>query len=110
MSNPITQVTLKNGMKVMLKEIHTAPIISSWIWYRVGSADETPGKSGLAHFLEHLMFKATAGLADGEYSKTVARNGGQDTASPSLDYTNYYFRIAEDPLPEMMRMAAEPNT
>ncbi|RJP54359.1 MAG: insulinase family protein, partial [Anaerolineaceae bacterium] len=59
MKNPITHVTLKNGMQVMLKEIHTAPIISSWIWYRVGSRDEVTGKTGISHWTEHMLFKGT---------------------------------------------------
>ena len=99
--------SLKNGMRVVVLPDHRAPVITHMIWYRVGSADETPGKSGLAHFLEHLMFKATAGLADGEYSKTVARNGGQDNAGTSFDFTNYHFRVARDRLPLMMRMEAD---
>lgn len=99
--------TLKNGMRVVVLPDHRAPVITHMLWYRVGSADETKGKSGLAHFLEHLMFKATSGLADGEYSKTVARNGGQDNAGTSFDFTNYHFRIAKDRLPLMMRMEAD---
>lgn len=77
------------------------------LWYRVGSADELKGKSGLAHFLEHLMFKGTPTIPAGEYSKIVARNGGQDNASTSFDYTNYHFRVARDRLPQMMRMEAD---
>lgn len=99
--------TLKNGMRVVVLSDHRAPVITHMIWYRVGSADEQPGKSGLAHFLEHLMFKATAGQAAGEYSKTVARNGGQDNAATSFDFTNYHFRIARDRLALMMRMEAD---
>ena len=99
--------TLKNGMRVVVLPDHRAPVITHMLWYRVGSADETPGKSGLAHFLEHLMFKATSGLADGEYSKTVARNGGQDNAGTSFDFTNYHFRVAKDRLALMMRMEAD---
>lgn len=99
--------SLKNGMRVVVLPDHRAPVITHMLWYRVGSADETPGKSGLAHFLEHLMFKATSGLAAGEYSRTVARNGGQDNAGTSFDFTNYHFRVAKDRLALTMRMEAD---
>ena len=99
--------TLANGMTAVVLPDHRAPVVTHVLWYRVGSADETPGKSGLAHFLEHLMFKATDDIPAGEFSKIVARNGGQDNASTSLDYTNYYFRVAKDRLPQMMRMEAD---
>ena len=99
--------SLKNGMRVVVLPDHRAPVITHMLWYRVGSADETAGKSGLAHFLEHLMFKATTDQAAGEYSKTVARNGGQDNAGTSFDFTNYHFRIAKDRLALMMRMEAD---
>ena len=99
--------TLSNGMRAVVLPDHRAPVITHMIWYRVGSADEAPGKSGLAHFLEHLMFKATTTRAAGEYSKIVARNGGQDNAGTFYDFTNYHFRVAKDRLPLMMRMEAD---
>jgi zinc protease len=99
--------TLNNGMQVVVLPDHRAPVVTHMLWYRVGSADEVKGKSGLAHFLEHLMFKATDNIPAGEYSKIVARNGGQDNASTSFDYTNYFFRVAKDRLPLMMRMEAD---
>jgi len=98
---------LANGMKAVVLPDHRAPVVTHMLWYRVGSADEVSGKSGLAHFLEHLMFKATDKIPAGEYSKIVARNGGQDNASTSYDYTNYYFRVAKDRLPQMMEMEAD---
>jgi zinc protease len=98
---------LDNGMEVVVLPDHRAPVVTHVLWYRVGSADEVKGKSGLAHFLEHLMFKGTPSIPAGEYSKVVARNGGQDNASTSFDYTNYYFRVAKDRLPLMMRMEAD---
>ena len=98
---------LANGMKAVVLPDHRAPVVTHMIWYRVGSADEETGKSGLAHFLEHLMFKATDEIPAGEYSKIVARNGGQDNAATSFDYTNYHFRVAKDRLPLMMRMEAD---
>jgi zinc protease len=99
--------SLKNGMRVVVLPDHRAPVITHMLWYRVGSADETPGKSGLAHFFEHLMFKATTDQPADEYSKTVARNGGQANAGTSFDFTNYHFRIAKDRLALMMRMEAD---
>ena len=99
--------TLSNGMRAVVLPDHRAPVVTHMIWYRVGSADEATGKSGLAHFLEHLMFKATKTLPAGEYSKIVARNGGQDNAATWLDYTNYHFRVAKDRLAVMMRMEAD---
>lgn len=99
--------TLKNGLEVLVIPDHRAPVVTQQVWYRVGSADEQPGKSGLAHFLEHLMFKGTKKLAVGEFSHIVARNGGVDNASTSYDYTNYYERIARDRLELVMGMEAD---
>jgi zinc protease len=101
---------LANGMKAVVLPDHRAPVVTHMLWYRVGSADEEKGKSGLAHFLEHLMFKATDEIPAGEYSKIVARNGGQDNAATFFDYTNYHFRVAKDRLPLMMRMEADRMT
>ena len=83
---------LKNGMQVVAIPDHRAPVVTHMVWYRVGAADEKPGKSGIAHFLEHLMFKGTKDIAPGEFSKIVARNGGQDNAFTAQDYTGYYQR------------------
>ncbi|MFM8426005.1 MAG: M16 family metallopeptidase [Chloroflexota bacterium] len=86
----ITQVQLKNGMRVMLKEIHTAPIISSWIWYKVGSRDESTGKTGISHWTEHMMFKGTKKFPSGILDKAISREGGRWNASTSRDSTRYY--------------------
>ncbi len=94
-------------MKAVVIPDHRAPVVTHMLWYRVGSADEEPGKTGLAHFLEHLMFKATDELPAGEYMKTIARNGGQSNAATSFDFTNYHFRVAKDRLPLMMRLEAD---
>lgn len=101
------EFTLPNGLQVLVIEDHRAPVITQMVWYRVGAADEQTGKSGLAHFLEHLMFKGTKTLAVGEFSKTVARNGGQDNAFTNWDYTAYYERIARDRLELVMQMEAD---
>lgn len=104
--NP-TQFTLANGLQVVLIEDHRAPIVHHMVWYRVGAADEPPGLSGVAHYLEHLMFKGTPNVPPGEFSKTVAREGGRDNAFTSSDYTGYYQTIARDRLELVMRMEAE---
>jgi zinc protease len=101
---------LANGMEVLVIPDHRAPVVTHMVWYRVGAADETPGKTGLAHFLEHLMFKGTAKIAPGELSKTVARNGGQDNAFTNYDFTAYYQAIAKDRLPLVMEMEADRMT
>lgn len=107
--NPET-FTLANGLTVVVIANHRAPVVSHMVWYKVGAADEPPGKSGLAHFLEHLMFKATAHRPAGEFSKTVARNGGDENAFTSSDYTAYYQNIAVDRLELVMSMEADRMT
>ena len=102
--------TLDNGMEVVVLPDHRAPVVTHMVWYRVGAADEDAGKSGIAHLFEHLMFKATDEIPAGEFSKIVARNGGQDNAFTSWDYTAYYQRIAKDRLPTMMRLEANRMT
>lgn len=102
----VTDFRLDNGLEVIVVEDHRAPAVVHMVWYRVGAADEPPGQSGIAHFLEHLMFKATDELASGELSETVARNGGSDNAFTSYDYTAYFQRIAADRLELVMRMEA----
>ncbi|MBE9476150.1 MAG: insulinase family protein, partial [Proteobacteria bacterium] len=76
----VTSFALENGMQVVVIEDHRAPVVTHMVWYRVGSADESAGKSGIAHFLEHLMFKGTKTMAPGEFSKIVSANGGQENA------------------------------
>lgn len=102
-----TSFTLENGLDVVVIEDHRAPVVVQTLWYRVGAADEPPGKSGIAHFLEHLMFKGTDDLEPGEFSSVVAKNGGSDNAFTSWDYTGYYQRVAADRLELMMRMEAD---
>lgn len=104
--NPET-FTLPNGMQVVVVENHRAPVVTHMVWYKVGSADEVSGKSGIAHFLEHLMFKGTPSVPPGEFSKIVARNGGQDNAFTSYDYTGYFQNLAKDRLELVMRMEAD---
>ena len=100
----VTTFNLDNGMEVVVIEDHRAPVVVHMLWYRIGSADEPVGASGVAHFLEHLLFKATDKLESGEFSATVSANGGSDNAFTSYDYTAYFQRIAADRLELMMDM------
>lgn len=101
------EFTLENGMRVVLVENHRAPIVTHMIWFRVGAADDPIGKSGIAHFFEHLMFKGTKKIPAGEISRIIARNGGDDNAFTSYDYTAYYTNIAVDRLPLIMELEAD---
>ena len=107
LAEEVTHFTLENGMEAVVIEDHRAPVVVQMVWYRAGSADETRGKSGIAHYLEHLMFKGTDDLAPGEFSKIVSANGGSDNAFTSYDYTAYYQRIASDRLELVMKMEAD---
>ncbi|WP_420342978.1 M16 family metallopeptidase [Paenirhodobacter sp.] len=106
-ADPVSHFTLPNGLEAVVIEDHRAPVVVQMVWYRTGSADEVRGKSGIAHFLEHLMFKGTDTMAAGELSKTVSANGGSDNAFTSYDYTAYYQRIAADRLELVMKMEAD---
>lgn len=103
----VTEIRLDNGLQVVVIEDHRAPVVVHMVWYRVGSADERSGESGLAHFLEHLMFKGTKTLAPGEFSQLVAAEGGSDNAFTSYDFTAYFQRVASDRLEMVMRMEAD---
>ncbi|MEE2944061.1 MAG: pitrilysin family protein [Pseudomonadota bacterium] len=103
----VTDFVLDNGMQVVVVEDHRAPVAMHMVWYKAGSADEPPGVSGIAHFLEHLMFKGTDTLEPGEFSKVVAENGGRDNAFTSYDYTAYHQRVAADRLELMMQMESD---
>jgi len=106
----ITNFTLANGLEVVVIPDHRAPVVTHMVWYKVGSADETPGKSGLAHFLEHLMFKGTAKNPSGRFSQVVATIGGQENAFTSADYTGYFQRVPRDELKQMMEFEADRMT
>ena len=103
----VTSFTLDNGMDVVVIEDHRAPVVVHMVWYRAGAADEKAGVSGVAHFLEHLLFKGTKTMEPGEFSATVARNGGRDNAFTSYDYTAYFQRVAADRLDLMMQMESD---
>ncbi|MCE1171436.1 MAG: insulinase family protein [Azovibrio sp.] len=105
-ANPF-ETTLANGLKVVVKEDHRAPVVAHMVWYRVGSMDEVDGTSGVAHLLEHMMFKGTPKVGPGEFSKRVAAAGGRDNAFTSRDYTAYFQQIPKERLGEMMALEAD---
>lgn len=109
-SSKVDKFTLNNGLTVVVIPDHRAPIVTHMIWYKVGSADEPPGKSGIAHYLEHLMFKGTHKHPPGEFDQVVAENGGQQNAFTSYDYTGYYQKTAKEHLKLMMEYESDRMT
>jgi zinc protease len=106
----IIDFTLDNGLSVVVIPDHRAPVVTHMVWYRNGSADDPPGKSGIAHFLEHLMFKGTALHPQGEFSDVIAELGGQENAFTGNDYTAYFQRVAKEHLGVMMEFEADRMT
>ena len=102
-----TEFKLSNGMDVVVIPDHRAPVVTHMVWYKVGAADEPKGVSGIAHFLEHLMFKSTDKIAVGEFSKIISRLGGQDNAFTGQDVTSYHQRISKEQLGTVMEMEAD---
>ena len=107
---PIENFQLANGMDVVVIPDHRAPVVTHMVWYRNGSADDPAGKSGIAHFLEHLMFKGTSNHPQGEFSEIVSELGGQENAFTSQDYTAYYQRVPKEHLPVLMEFEADRMT
>ena len=103
----VSSLMLENGLQVVVIPDRRAPVVTHMIWYKAGSADEPAGKSGIAHYLEHLMFKGTKTVPGGVFSAKVAEIGGQENAFTSTDYTAYYQRVAPSALEEMMRLEAD---
>jgi len=103
----VSEFTLANGLDVVVIPDHRAPIVTHMVWYKAGSADEAPGKSGIAHFFEHLMFKGTKNHPAGEFEAAVAAIGGQQNAFTSNDYTAFYEKVPPSALKEMMRYEAD---
>lgn len=99
--------TLANGLKVVVKEDRRAPVVVSMLWYRAGSADETSATTGVAHVLEHMMFKGTDKVASGEFSRIIARAGGRDNAFTSRDYTAYFQQLHKSGLELAMKLEAD---
>lgn len=98
---------LDNGLEIIVIPDHRAPVVTHMVWYRVGSADEPEGKSGIAHFLEHLMFKGTRSHPEGTFSRVIAELGGEENAFTSADYTAYFQRVAAEHLQTMMAYEAD---
>lgn len=107
MSNHLTQTTLSNGLKVLLKEIHTAPIISSWVWYRVGSRDEVQGKTGISHWVEHMQFKGTDQFPANLLDKAISREGGTWNAFTYIDWTAYLETMPADKIDLALRLESD---
>ncbi len=106
-ADTVSTFKLDNGMDVVVIEDHRAPVVVHMVWYKIGSADEQPGHSGIAHFLEHLMFKGTDEVGPGEFSAIVEAQGGNDNAFTNYDYTGYYQRVAADRLDLMMTLESD---
>ena len=109
-STEIVNFTLANGLEVVVIPDRRVPVVTHMVWYRVGSADEPPGTSGIAHFLEHLMFKGTEKNPSGKFSKVLATIGGQENAFTTSDYTGYFQRVAKEHLPLVMSFEADRMT
>src|SRR3954454_9500895 len=106
----VSSFTLDNGLEVVVIPDHRVPVVTHMVWYRNGSADDPIGQSGIAHFLEHLMFKCTEKHPAGEFSKVVSGLGGQENAFTSFDYTAYFQRVARENLKTMMEFEADRMT
>jgi zinc protease len=106
----VADFKLANGLEVVVLPDHRAPVVTHMVWYKVGAADETPGKSGLAHYLEHLMFKGTQKNPGDTFSQAVAAIGGQENAFTSSDYTGFFQRVPREHLKEMMAFEADRMT
>lgn len=104
---PIQRRTLANGMTIIVKEDHRSPVAVSMVWYRAGSMDEVSGSTGVAHMLEHMMFKGTKKVPVGEFSRTIARAGGRENAFTSRDYTAYYEQLHKSRLPLALELEAD---
>jgi zinc protease len=107
MPDTITKTTLSNGLTVLLKEIHTAPLISTWLWYRVGSRDEVPGITGISHLVEHMQFKGTQQFPASLLDKAVSRDGGMWNAFTFLDWTTYFETMPADKIDLALRLEAD---
>ncbi|MGH7324714.1 MAG: M16 family metallopeptidase [Candidatus Rokuibacteriota bacterium] len=104
---PVRAATLPNGLRVLLLEDHRSPIVSIQVWYRVGSRNEPPGATGIAHLLEHMMFKGTRRYGPRQFARLVEQNGGQDNAFTSQDVTSYFINIAADRIDLVLELEAD---
>jgi zinc protease len=107
MDDTFSRITLSNGLLVLLKEIHTSPIISQWIWYRVGSRDEVPGLTGASHWVEHMMFKGTPQFPLGAMDRAVSREGGYLNAFTFLDWTSFFETLPAEKIELALQLEAD---
>jgi zinc protease len=107
MNESITKLTLRNGLQVLLKEIHTSPIISQWLWYRIGSRDEVPGLTGISHWVEHMLFKGTPQFPLGALDRAIQRNGGYLNAFTFLDWTSFFETLPADKIDLALRLESD---
>ena len=107
MKDRLTQTILPNGLKILLKEVHTAPIISSWLWYRVGSRDEIQGRTGVSHWVEHMQFKGTEQFPANILDKSISREGGTWNAFTYMDWTAYFETMPADKIDLALRLEAD---
>lgn len=107
MHNGLIKLTLPNGLLVLLKEIHTAPIVSNWIWYRVGSRDERPGNTGVSHWIEHMLFKGTPQFSVNILEKTISRDGGFWNAMTYIDWTTCFETMPTDKIDLALQLEAD---
>jgi zinc protease len=105
--NQLVEFQLQNGLKVLLKPVHSAPVVSNWIWYRIGSRNESPGKTGISHWVEHMMFKGTPTFPKGSIMRLVNKNGGLLNGFTSYDYTAYFETLPADRLDLGLRIEAD---
>jgi zinc protease len=105
--SPVTETTLENGLKIIVKEDHRAPVVVSQIWYKVGASDEPDGLTGISHVLEHMMFKGTSAHKNGEFSRIIAENGGRENAFTGADYTAYFQQLEKSRLPIAFELEAD---
>ena len=105
---PTHSYTLDNGLNVIIREDHRAPVVVSQVWYKVGGVDEPPGQTGLSHALEHMMFKGSEHLEPGQASRLLSSLGASENAMTNRDYTAYYQMLSRDQLPVALEMEAEP--
>jgi hypothetical protein len=103
----VSEFTLANGLRVVVVPDHRVPVVTHMVWYAVGAADEGPDEHGVAHYLEHMMFKGTAAYPKGALDRFVTRRGGWHNATTSMDNTNYFQRLPKSALPHVMAMEAD---
>ena len=106
-ASDVVEFQLQNGLKVLLKPVHSAPVVSNWIWYRVGSRNELPGKTGISHWVEHMMFKGTPTFPKGSIMRLVNKNGGTLNGFTSYDYTAYFETLPAERLDLGLRIEAD---